>query len=141
MSHFAHSWIQMLQLLYAVVAQTCAGVPGSIRASSLISSRREYRFGVLLCLNSFSTLESLDRRAASSCACWFASSFCRTTSCTSWLRPCGCRCWGSALQWGLLLMTSSFRLSAWKDDEWTEIRTCGKQRIILLLKNKFRDEQ
>lgn len=118
----------VLQLLYAVVAQTCAAVSRSIRASSLTSSRREYRLGVLLCRNSLSSLESLGCRAAFSWACWYASSARRTTSWTSWLRPWERGCWGSALRWGLLLMISRFRRSAWQCVEWTEIRICREQR-------------
>lgn len=118
----------MLQLLYAVVAQTRASISRSIRASSRTSSRREYRLGVLLWENSRSSLESLGRRAAFSWACWDASSARRTTSWTSWLRPCERGCWGSALRWGLLLTTSRFRLSAWECVERTEIRTCGEQK-------------
>ncbi len=117
-----------LQLLYAVVAQTCAAISRSIRASSLTSSRREYRLGVLLCRNSLSSLESLGRWAAFSWACWYASSARRTTSWTSWLRPWERGFWGSALWWGLLLMTLRFRQSAWQSVERTEIRTCGEQR-------------
>lgn len=113
----------------ADVTHTRAAVSRSIRASSLTSSSREYRLGVLLWLNSLSSLESLGRRAAFSWACCCASSACRTTSWTSWLRPCEWGCWGSALRWGLLLMISRFRLSAWEDVERTDIRTCGEQRI------------
>ena len=109
----------------ADVTHTCAAMSRSIRASSLTSSSREYRLGVLLWLNSLSSLESLGRRAAFS----WASSASRTTSWTSWLRPWEWGCWGSALRWGLLLMISRFRLSAWEDVERTDIRTCGEQRI------------
>lgn len=123
------------QLFYAVVAHTCASRSSSIRASSLISSRREYRLGGLLWLNSLSSLESLGPLAAFSWACWYASSARRTTSWTSRLRPWEQGCWGSALRWGLLLVTSSFRLSAWQVVEWTEIRTCGEQRIINIPQN------
>lgn len=123
------------QLFYAVVAHACAAMSRSIRASSLISSRREYRLGVLLWLNSLSSMESLGPLAAFSWACWYASSARRTTSWTSRLRPWERGCWGSALRWGLLLMTSSFRLSAWQVVEWTEIRTCGEQRIINIPQN------
>lgn len=99
----------------------------SLRASSLISSRSEYRFGVLLWQNSRSSLESLGRRAAFSWACWCASSARRTTSWTSWQRPWERGCWGSVLWYGLLLMTSRFIRSAWQCVEWTEIRTWGEK--------------
>ena len=114
---------------YADVTHTWAAMSRSISASSLTSSSREYRLGVLLWLNSRSSLESLGRRAAFSWACWCASSARRTTSCTSWLRPWEWGCWGSALRWGLLLMTSRLRLSAWEDVERTDIRTCREQRV------------
>lgn len=115
-----------LQRFYAVVAGRREAISRSIRANSLISSRTEYRLGVLLWRNSLSSLESLGRRAVFSWAS--ASSFWRTTSLTSWLRPWGLGCWDLALWWGLLLMTSRFRRSAWQVEEWTEIRTWREQR-------------
>lgn len=117
---------------YAVAAHFCVMVSRSMRASSLTSSRIEYRLGVLLWLNSLSSRESLACWLALSWACWLASSARRTTSWTSWLRPCGWCCCGSELRCGLLLMTSSFRRSAWKGVDWTEIRTYRGMMVILV---------
>lgn len=111
--------------LHAVAAATCDTASRSSSASSRTSSRREYRLGVWLWLNSRSSLESLGRRAAFSRACWDASSARRTTSCTSWLRPCAPGRLGSAPRWGRLLTASRWRASAWQWVERTETQTCG----------------
>lgn len=113
---------------YAMVAHSCAVASRSMSASSLTSSRSEYRLGALLWLYSRSSLESLAFWLAFSRACWLASSARRTTSWTSWLRPCACCCGGSELRCGWLLTTSSLRQSAWKGVDWTEMRTCGAER-------------
>lgn len=115
--------------LYAVVAHLRVLASRSMSASSLTSSRSEYRLGLLLWLNALSSVESFACRLAFSWACWLASSASRTTSWTSWLRPCACCGCGPELRCILLLIISSFRQSAWKGVDWTEIRTCGGTRV------------
>lgn len=114
----------------AVVAQRRAMASRSSSASSRTSSRSEYRLGVLLWPNSLSSLEALGRRAAFSWACCCASSTCRTTSWTSWLRPwaerAGCGR-ASAEGRGLLLITSNLMASAWNGVDLTEMRTCVEE--------------
>lgn len=129
LSQLQHLLLSAEFRFYAIVAHLRVAVSSSVSASSLTSPRSEYRLGVLLWLNSLSSLESLACRLAFSWACWLASSASRTTSWTSWLRLCGWCCCGSEPRCILLLMTSSFRQSAWKGVDWTEIRTCGGKRV------------